>query len=114
MQSFTHALYHLAANPEFADILREEVEEVVRNEGCTKAAMGKMRKLDSFMRESQRYNGISSSESLSLWQEQFELMLLRRGSLLHSNGDAEPQVLRWDVHPEGHRHGCRHARNAHG
>ncbi|KAJ3543507.1 hypothetical protein NM688_g5847 [Phlebia brevispora] len=57
--SFTHALYHLAANPEFIASLREEVEGILQEEGWTKAAMGKMRKLDSFMRESQRMNGIN-------------------------------------------------------
>ena len=32
--------------------------------GWTKAAIGKMRKLDSFLRESQRYNGISLSKGV--------------------------------------------------
>nr|BAD94562.1 cytochrome P450 [Phanerodontia chrysosporium]BAL05132.1 cytochrome P450 [Phanerodontia chrysosporium] len=58
--SFTHALYHLAANPEFIASLREEIETIVSEEGWSKAAIGKMWKLDSFMRESQRYNGINS------------------------------------------------------
>ena len=62
IQSFTHALYHLAASPELLQPLREEVEAVIANDGWTKAAMGKMRKLDSFMRESQRINGINGSE----------------------------------------------------
>lgn len=62
-QSFTHALYHLAANPEFIGPLRKEVEAVLQEDGWTKAAMGKMRKLDSFMRESQRMNGINGSMS---------------------------------------------------
>ncbi|KAI5118158.1 hypothetical protein M0805_005780 [Coniferiporia weirii] len=56
--SFTHALLHLAARPEYIEPLREEVERVIKAEGWTKAAMNKMRKLDSFMKESQRYNGI--------------------------------------------------------
>ncbi|OBZ79757.1 Ent-kaurene oxidase [Grifola frondosa] len=57
--SITHALYHLAASPEYIQPIREEVEAVLKEEGdWTKAAMGKMYKLDSFMRESQRLNGI--------------------------------------------------------
>ncbi|KAI5118159.1 hypothetical protein M0805_005781 [Coniferiporia weirii] len=56
--SFTHALFHLAARPEYIEPLREEVERVIKAEGWTKVAMNKMRKLDSFMKESQRYNGI--------------------------------------------------------
>ncbi|KAF7792532.1 hypothetical protein EIP86_003573 [Pleurotus ostreatoroseus] len=59
--TFTQALYHLAANPEFMGPLREEAEAILQVEGWTKAAMGKMRKLDSFMRESQRLNGISGT-----------------------------------------------------
>ncbi|KAJ3556992.1 hypothetical protein NM688_g1715 [Phlebia brevispora] len=57
--SVTHALYHLAANPEFVSPLREEIEAVIETDGWTKIAMGKMPKLDSFMRESQRLNGIN-------------------------------------------------------
>lgn len=44
-------------------MLREEVEGVVKEHGWSKITMGKMRKLDSFMRESQRVNGITHSES---------------------------------------------------
>lgn len=60
MQSFTHALFHLAAAPEYIELLRTEVESVVTEEGWTKNALGKMQRLDSFMRESQRYNGINA------------------------------------------------------
>lgn len=34
--------------------MREEVEAIVEAEGWTKASMGKMRKLDGFVKESQR------------------------------------------------------------
>ncbi|GJJ15190.1 hypothetical protein Clacol_009466 [Clathrus columnatus] len=57
--SFTHALYHLATEPHYLQPLREEIETVIDEEGWTKVAMTKMHKLDSFFRESQRYNGIS-------------------------------------------------------
>ncbi|TBU42576.1 cytochrome P450 [Dichomitus squalens] len=56
--SMTHALFDLAAAPEYIQPLREEIEPIVAAEGWTKAAMGKMWKLDSFLRESQRFNGI--------------------------------------------------------
>ncbi|CAL1693826.1 unnamed protein product [Somion occarium] len=59
--SFTQALYHLAANPEYIKPLREEVDTVIKEEGWTKVAMQKLKKLDSFMRESQRMNGINVS-----------------------------------------------------
>ncbi|KAI0320026.1 cytochrome P450 [Amylostereum chailletii] len=56
--SFTHALYHLAAGPECVKSLREEIESVVAEEGWSKAGFTKMHRLDSFMRESQRFNGM--------------------------------------------------------
>ncbi|EMD34619.1 hypothetical protein CERSUDRAFT_86021 [Gelatoporia subvermispora B] len=59
--SITHALYHLAAQPEYVQPLREEVESIIAREGWTKAALMKMWKLDSFMKESQRVNGINST-----------------------------------------------------
>jgi len=58
--SYVHALYHLAANPEYIKPLREEVEAVIREDGWTKLSMQKMRKIDSFLRESQRFNGVNA------------------------------------------------------
>lgn len=57
-QSFTQALYHLAGNPEYMQPLREEVESIVATHGWSKDSLNKMRKIDSFMRESQRFNGL--------------------------------------------------------
>ncbi|KAJ3488343.1 hypothetical protein NLI96_g2934 [Meripilus lineatus] len=59
--SFTHALYHLAANPEYILPIREEIEAITTQDGWTKAAMNKLRKLDSLMKESQRLNGINAT-----------------------------------------------------
>lgn len=36
--------------------MREEVESVLSSDGWTKVSMAKMRKLDSFIKESQRMN----------------------------------------------------------
>ncbi|SJL14131.1 uncharacterized protein ARMOST_17586 [Armillaria ostoyae] len=55
--SFTAALYALAAHSEHVQILRDEVETAIAGEGRTKAAMGKMNKLDSFVKEAQRLYG---------------------------------------------------------
>ncbi|KAJ7185756.1 cytochrome P450 [Mycena filopes] len=54
-QNFLQALYSLASHLEYVEPLREEIESVVRSEGWTKAAMGKMVKLDSFLKESSRF-----------------------------------------------------------
>ena len=59
-QALTNILYHLAAHPEiYLDSLRREVEEVTGRLGWTKAALREMIKVDSFVRESERFNGLS-------------------------------------------------------
>ena len=62
LQALTHALYHLAANPEYAIPLREEVRVLVAEHGWTKAAIDRMYKIDSFLRESLRLSPGGSSE----------------------------------------------------
>ncbi|KAI0774403.1 cytochrome P450 [Fomes fomentarius] len=57
--SITQTLYDLGARPEYIKPLREEIEPILAAEGWTKTAMSKMWKLDSFLKESMRYNGIS-------------------------------------------------------
>ncbi|KAI0714854.1 cytochrome P450 [Earliella scabrosa] len=57
--SLTHALYDLAAHPECLEPLREEVETVVASDGWTKAGLNKMWKVDSFLKESHRWNGLT-------------------------------------------------------
>jgi hypothetical protein len=52
-------LYRLLANPEYLEPLREEVDAVIREEGWTKAGIDKMYKIDSFLRETQRLDGLS-------------------------------------------------------
>ncbi|KAI9569394.1 cytochrome P450 [Boletus coccyginus] len=47
------------ANPQYIQPLREEVEGVVEKDGWTKTALGKMRKVDSFLKESQRIEGMN-------------------------------------------------------
>lgn len=47
-------MFQLAAHPEYASLLREEVERIVRREGWNKASLDKMHKIDSFLKECQR------------------------------------------------------------
>ncbi|KAJ7574536.1 cytochrome P450 [Mycena floridula] len=54
---FTSALYALAEHPELVVSLREEVEAVTSTDGWTKNALGKMRKLDSLIKEAGRTTG---------------------------------------------------------
>ncbi|EGN95203.1 hypothetical protein SERLA73DRAFT_77211 [Serpula lacrymans var. lacrymans S7.3] len=57
---FTHALFQLAANPQYVQPLREEVMTIVEKEGWSKAAMAKMHKVDSFIKEVLRFVGTGS------------------------------------------------------
>lgn len=53
-----HVLFDLAARPEYMDPLREELQEVLAetNGVLTKQTLTHLKKLDSFMKESQRHN----------------------------------------------------------
>ncbi|KIL65013.1 hypothetical protein M378DRAFT_77528, partial [Amanita muscaria Koide BX008] len=57
--AFTHVLYDLATRPEYVQPMRDEVEAVIREEGWSKSAIGRMRKLDSFIKESLRLSYLS-------------------------------------------------------
>ena len=65
-QTTTQVLYRLLANPEYIEPLRQEVEAVVAEEGWTKAAMDKMHKIDSFLKETQRVDGLTTRSLGSL------------------------------------------------
>ncbi|KAJ7937373.1 cytochrome P450 [Mycena leptocephala] len=58
-QTFTHALFNLAAFPSSVEEMREEADRIVEEEGWSKVSVAKMHKIDSFLRESQRYSGNS-------------------------------------------------------
>ena len=64
VQTFMHLLYRLMANPEYIEPLRQEVEVVVAEEGWTKNGIDKMNKIDSFIRESQRLDGLFTCPSI--------------------------------------------------
>lgn len=55
-----HVLYDIVSRPEYFDLIREEIRKVAEEDGpwmtWQKPSFTKLRKLDSFMRESQRFN----------------------------------------------------------
>lgn len=56
-------LYDMTARPEYLDSLRQEVREVLNEDGSwQKGTAAKLVKMDSFMKESQRFNAPSPSE----------------------------------------------------
>lgn len=64
MQTFTSALYSLAAEPEkYADILRNEVLDSLEDGQITTETLAKLPKMDSFLRESARFNNAGLSKN---------------------------------------------------
>ncbi|EMD42272.1 hypothetical protein CERSUDRAFT_41330 [Gelatoporia subvermispora B] len=104
--SVTHALYQLAAEPQYIQPLREEVEAVVASKGWTKTALTNMWKLDSFMKESQRVNGISSTSMTRLALKDLHLSdgtFIPAGSVItaaatatHSDDELYPNAAEFD------------------
>jgi hypothetical protein len=75
-------LYRLLANPEYLEPLREEVDAVMKEEGWTKAGMDKMNKIDSFLRETKRLDGLAV-RSLDSPLSNYEILI--RSPLLPSS-----------------------------
>ena len=48
------ALVNIASYPEYVTQIRNEIEDVLEEEGWSREALAKMVKLDSFMKESMR------------------------------------------------------------
>ena len=60
----SHCLFDLCAHPQYLNAVREDVLAVLREDGgFQKTTLGKMRKLDSALKESQRLNPAFLSES---------------------------------------------------
>ncbi|KAI5993485.1 cytochrome P450 [Pisolithus albus] len=64
-QTFTQALYNLPAYPRYVGPLREEVDAIIRERGWTKEAIASMRKVDSFLAETQRLKGVLTCRCLA-------------------------------------------------
>ncbi|KIK55508.1 hypothetical protein GYMLUDRAFT_248559 [Collybiopsis luxurians FD-317 M1] len=58
--TFCNSLYQLATtSPSIVQTLREEVDEIIAEYGWSKQGISRMRKLDSFLRETARFSGAS-------------------------------------------------------
>lgn len=58
--TFTQALFDLACRPEYISPIREEIESVAQVYGWNKVSIGRMYKLDSFFKESQRIHPLGA------------------------------------------------------
>ncbi|KAH8996735.1 hypothetical protein EDB92DRAFT_1814108 [Lactarius akahatsu] len=61
-QTLTQVLYRLLANPGHVGPLRREVKVIVAEYGWTTAGLDKMHKIDTFVRGTQRVDGLSTYE----------------------------------------------------
>ena len=64
-----HALFDLCANPEHIEPLREEIEAMVGQHGWSLSALAGCKRLDSFMKESQRLNQTVLSKFLKSMEQ---------------------------------------------
>ncbi|KZV83351.1 cytochrome P450 [Exidia glandulosa HHB12029] len=105
--SFTFALYHVAAEPvKYQEALRQEVHEVLSRHGWTKPAMEKMRKMDSLLRETQRYHGLGALSMTRLAMQDFTFSdgtHVKKGQLVaaasratHYDGSIYPEPDKFD------------------
>ncbi|KZT39045.1 cytochrome P450 [Sistotremastrum suecicum HHB10207 ss-3] len=64
--TFAQVVFFLASMPEYAVQLREEVESVTAEEGWTQEALSKCYKIDSFVKECQRFRGAGLTSSMRM------------------------------------------------
>lgn len=102
-QAFTHALYDLATKPEYIQPMREEIEALIENQGWTKNTVTKMYKVDSFLRESQRFDGMAV---VSLGRKVLKDFTLSDGTCIPAGSSLSANS--WSVH-----HDEAHYANAH-
>ncbi|KAM6503705.1 Cytochrome P450 [Amanita muscaria] len=57
--AFTYTMYELATRPEYVKPLRDEIEAVTKEEGWSKDSIRKLRKVDSFIKESLRLSNFA-------------------------------------------------------
>lgn len=82
VQILTHTLYHIAANPEYADRLREEARSVTKEFGWSYDAIQSLPSFDSILRETGRYTGIAYGTSIL----PFPFLTLHKSLQLASRG----------------------------
>ncbi|KAF9453721.1 cytochrome P450 [Macrolepiota fuliginosa MF-IS2] len=77
--AFTQAIYDLAIHPEYIEEMHREAANAISEHGWSKAAMQKMRKVDSFVKESLRLN---SAGSLSMMRKAHRDWTMSDGTLI--------------------------------
>ena len=63
LQTFTHAMYNLAAYPGYAELMRKELGDVIAKDGWNKASIDRLYLVDSFLRETMRLQSLRDGMS---------------------------------------------------
>ncbi|KAF7775649.1 hypothetical protein Agabi119p4_4042 [Agaricus bisporus var. burnettii] len=98
----THVLLNLATYNTYVEPLREEISTIVQADGWTKEAVDKMRKLDSFVKETQRLHGGDAAMIIRLAMSDFTFSdgtFIPKGSSLAVSGRAMNQDERCHADP---------------
>ncbi|KAG8791976.1 hypothetical protein FRC16_000192 [Serendipita sp. 398] len=103
VQTFMHALYYVVAYPEYAEILREEIELVNGDGPLAYRSLEHLHKLDSFLRETQRLSGLSNFAMARIALQDYEFsngvkipkgeMALAIGNPVHHDSDVYEDPL---------------------
>ena len=72
-EATTQALIDVCRNPEIVGPLREEIITVISENGWTKPTLQKLRLMDSFLKESQRYSPMGENSMNRYVEREFEL-----------------------------------------
>ncbi|KAG8859852.1 hypothetical protein FRC20_011759 [Serendipita sp. 405] len=101
--TFMHALYYVVAYPEYAEILREEIELVNGDGPLAYRSLEHLHKLDSFLRETQRLSGLSNFAMARIALQDYEFsngvkipkgeMALAIGNPVHHDSDVYEDPL---------------------
>ena len=105
-QIFTQALFYLAANRQYIQPLREEVEEIVEKDGWTEIAVRKMRKVDSFLKECMRMEGLQISNCSHFRFHMTGILTVLLISNRITQGFERFYILGWNLHTKRNI-GCR-------
>ena len=98
-----HALFYLAALPEYIGPFRAEVEEVIERECLTKEALDQIDKVDSFIKESQRKTSLGNRAASScvcfMLTKTVVMMRVARKDYTFADGTRIPQGTTVSVNP---------------
>lgn len=102
-KSLTHALLNLATYPQYCTPLREEASAVIDQDGWSKTAMTKLVKMDSFLKESQRFNSTTLCRLLFIFGD----TKLISGSPYDAQSNAAIRILGWYCDTQRNSRRCR-------